>query len=262
MRLLLGLLAPDAGDALVFSSNLGEQDLLRRNVGVLFENNGLLERFSAYDNLEYYAALYRVRDAKARIEYLLDFIGLKDRRNDLVGTFSSGMKRKLGLARAILHEPEILFLDEPSSGLDPEAQHMVRELILDLSKEESMTVFLNSHHLDEVERICSTIAILHHGEIRAHDTVERLRSGRGRTTLAILLTDSAQVTGAIRLIESQQLGIATLTGNSLAVTLNDASATPAVIEGLVRGGIRIEEVKKSARSLEEIYLEVVHQAGE
>lgn len=262
MRLLLGLLAPDAGDALVFSSDLREQDLLRRNVGVLFENNGLFERFSAYDNLEYYAALYRVSDAKARIAYLLDFIGMDDRRNDLVGTFSSGMKRKLGLARAILHEPEILFLDEPSSGLDPEAQHMVREMILDLSKEESMTVFLNSHHLDEVERICSTVAILHHGEIKAHDTVRRLRSGSGRTTLAIILTDSSEAAAAIGLIESLHLGSVVTAEDSLAVTLDDAIAAPSVIEALVRGGIRIEEVKKSSRSLEEIYLEVVHQGGE
>jgi len=102
-------------------------------------------------------------------------VGLSDRRNDKVGEFSKGMRRKLALARAIAHEPEVLFLDEPSSGLDPEAQIMVRALVLQLSAEMGVTIFLNSHDLDEVQRICSKIAILQSGEIKAHDTVKNLR---------------------------------------------------------------------------------------
>ena len=116
--------------------------------------------------------LYEVPDPGERTRELLEYVGLSDRADDLVGIFSTGMKRKLGLARAILHKPEILFLDEPSSGLDPEGQKMVHDLIVDLSRQ-AMTIFLNSHNLDEVSRVCSKVAILHRGTIRADDSVER-----------------------------------------------------------------------------------------
>ena len=160
IRILLGLLAPGAGEVRVLGRDLASDDDARRRVGVLFENNGLADRMSAAGNLAYYAGLYGVDDPAERIDELLTLVDLADRRDDLVGTFSTGMKRKLGIARAILHRPEVVFLDEPSSGLDPGAQRMVRDLILELSRREEMTVFLNSHHLDEVQRICSTVAIL------------------------------------------------------------------------------------------------------
>ncbi|HPJ73378.1 MAG TPA: ABC transporter ATP-binding protein, partial [Methanoregulaceae archaeon] len=177
MRILLGLLAPTSGFARVLASDLAVDDRARGDVGVLMENNGLYERLSARENLEYFARLYGIERPKDRVSELLEFTGLQDRSSEPVGNFSTGMKRKLGIARAILHEPEIVFFDEPTSGLDPEAQHMVRELILDLSKREGMTVFLNSHNLDEVQRICTRVAILHRGRIRALDSVRNLVRG-------------------------------------------------------------------------------------
>ncbi|WP_243669283.1 ABC transporter ATP-binding protein, partial [Methanoculleus chikugoensis] len=181
---------PGAGDVRVLGRDLAADDDARARVGgVLFENNGLADRMSAADNLAYYAGLYGVDDPAERIDELLALVDLADRRNDPVGTFSTGMKRKLGIARAILHRPEILFLDEPSSGLDPGAQRMVRDLILELSRREEMTVFLNSHHLDEVQRICSTVAILAEGRIRAFDSVENLTAASGRPAVTVALTD-------------------------------------------------------------------------
>ncbi len=193
MRIILGLLNPTSGNAFVLGQNLGENEKLRNKVGVLLENDGVYDKLSAYENLDYYAQLYGISDGverKRRIGELLEFVGLSDRRNDKVGEFSKGMRRKLALARAIAHEPEVLFLDEPSSGLDPEAQIMVRELILQLSAEMGVTIFLNSHDLDEVQRICSKIAILQSGEIKTHDTVKNLRDKMGKPRVEITLSDS------------------------------------------------------------------------
>ncbi|MDD3623092.1 MAG: ABC transporter ATP-binding protein [Methanofollis sp.] len=260
VRCILGLLHPDAGDTTVLGGDLGTDDQVRRRVGVLLEQNGLSDRLTAQENLDYYARLYDVQDPEGRVVEMLRFVGLEDRKDSLVGTFSTGMKRKLGIARAVLHDPEVLFLDEPSSGLDPEAQKMVRDLILDLSKIEGMTVFLNSHNLAEVQRICTSVAILHQGRIRAFDTVEKLRDGKKGTHLEVVLADLASAEKAAEVLQ----GVPGITevrreGEHVTATLTDGSASAAV-RALVHAGCGVEEVRKARRSLEEIYLAAVQQA--
>ncbi len=261
LRILLGLMRPDSGEALVLGSSLDTADEARSRVGVLFENNGLVERFSARENLQFYAELYDIENPEKRVDELLAFTGLLDRGEDLVGTFSTGMKRKLGLARAILHKPEILFLDEPSSGLDPEGQKMVHDLILDLSGKRSMTIFLNSHNLEEVSRVCSKVAILHRGAIRAYDTVDHLRTGPEGTEIEITLADPVETTKAIRVLSGME-GAGTIRHTDdlhVTVFLSGDSGFP-VIRALVTGDVVVEEIQKRKRSLEEIYLDTVRQA--
>ncbi len=261
MRILLGLLRPDSGKALVLGQSLVTADAARGSVGVLLEHNGLIDRLTANENLDYYARLYDVPRREARIAELMEFAGLSDRKDDLVGTFSTGMKRKLGLARAILHDPRILFLDEPTSGLDPEAQAMVRELILGLSAKESMTVFLNSHNLDEVQRICSAVAVLDRGEIRAFDSVEHLRASEG-TGFELVLADPGQRAGAESVLS--RIPGATVTGgegNRIALSLGGVSPAE-VLSRLVSSGIAVEEARRTRKSLEEIYLDLVAKRGE
>ena len=260
MRVLLGLLSPSSGTATVLNADLSKDDEMRKRVGVLMENNGLYDRLTARENLEYYARLYDVTRPADRVAELLDFVGLTDRGSDLVGNFSTGMKRKLGIARAILHEPEIVFLDEPTSGLDPEAQHMVRELILRLSHAGSMTVFLNSHNLDEVQRVCSRVAILHQGRIRALDSVQHLTSAGTKTGFSITLANPAQA-GEAEVLLSSLGGIGEITRNDTVLGMVLAT-TPAheVIAALVKNGILLEEARIQKRSLEEIYLDVMRQA--
>jgi ABC-2 type transport system ATP-binding protein len=227
---------------------------------VLMENNGLYDRLTARENLTYYARLYDGARPAERVAELLDFVGLTDRGDDLVGKYSTGMKRKLGIARAILHEPEIVFLDEPTSGLDPEAQHRVRELILRLSQEGSMTVFLNSHNLDEVQRICSRVAILHQGRIRALDSVRHLTAAGKKTGFSVTLADPSQAGEAGRIL-SLIAGIEDLSGkgNILEMVLATVSSHE-VIAALVTGGILVDEARIQRRSLEDIYLDVMRQA--
>ncbi|MCA9704168.1 MAG: ABC transporter ATP-binding protein, partial [Methanolinea sp.] len=197
---------------------------------------------------------------KDRVSELLEFTGLQDRSSEPVGTFSTGMKRKLGIARAILHEPEIVFFDEPTSGLDPEAQHMVRELILDLSKREGMTVFLNSHNLDEVQRICTRVAILHRGRIRALDSVRNLVRGAGKSAYVVTLADPAAGTAAVDILSSAG-GLSEVSAEDGRVSMSLGSLQPhEVISLLVNGGIGVDEARREARSLEEIYLGVMGQA--
>ncbi|MDD1677842.1 MAG: ABC transporter ATP-binding protein [Methanomicrobiales archaeon] len=261
LRILLGLLRASSGEALVFGASLANQDRLRRRVGVLLENNGIYDRLSARENLDYYARLYAVEEPRAQVEEMLEFAGLTERADDLVGTFSAGMKRKLGLARAIIHDPELLLLDEPTSGLDPEAQVLVRDLILRLSGQEAMTVFMNSHHLAEVERVCSKVAILHHGSIQAFDTVEHLRAGSGMPRLSLSLADPEKTATALDLLS--QLPSVSRTereGNRILVTLTRGSPASPILTRLIQEDIGVEEATKVSRSLEEIYLGVVQEA--
>ena len=260
MRIILGLLKPTAGKALVWGQNLGENEGLRRRIGVLLEHDGLYERISAYENLDYYAQLYGVSKREQKIENLLEFTGLSDRKDDKVGKFSKGMKRKLALARAIIHDPDVLFLDEPSAGLDPEAQKMVRDLILRLSGEERMTVFLNSHDLDEVQRICSKIAILQRGEIKAYDTVDNLRARYTKPTVEIALSDGREVEKALNLLNSlNYISECKRHNDGITVTLTESETSSTLLRFLVEQGLKVEEIKRVTKSLEDIYLEIVRR---
>ncbi|MCW3138485.1 MAG: ABC transporter ATP-binding protein [Methanophagales archaeon] len=269
LRIILGLLNPTSGNAFVMGQNLGlgENEALRNKVGVLLEDDGVYDRLSAYENLDYYAQLYGLSDRierKRRIRELLESVGLSDRINDKVGRFSKGMRRKLALARAIVHEPEVLFLDEPSSGLDPEAQIMVRDLILQLSEEMGVTIFLNSHDLDEVQRICTKIAILQSGEIKAHDTVKNVREKMDKPRVEITLSDSKDAEKALNILNS--LDFVSVSdcerddSRITAVIRNEKSST--ILSVLMRNGIVVEEIKWVTKSLEDVYLDIVQKGRE
>ncbi|NOQ28944.1 MAG: ATP-binding cassette domain-containing protein [Methanosarcinales archaeon] len=264
MRIMLGLLKPTSGKALIFGEEPDDSNSdIRSRIGVLLDNNGLYERLSAYQNLLYYARLYGVpgSDRVEKIEKLLEFAGLSDRRDEKVGRFSTGMKRKLGLARAMIHDPEILFLDEPTSGLDPESRIIVRDLILRLSEDEGMTVFLNTHDLSEVEKVCSNAAILEGGGIRACDTIVGLRKSHDKPVLEITLVDTGYAERTLDLLTSQDCAYdCERDDRRVTVTLNDESPST-VLAMLVTNGIAVEEVKNATKSLEAVYLDIVRRRG-
>lgn len=261
IRLILGLLRPTSGEALVWGKPLGDHAELRKQVGVVLETDGLYERLSARDNLEYFAQLYSVADRGNKIERLLKFVGLYERKDEKLGNYSKGMRRKLALARAIVSSPKVLFLDEPASGLDPEAQRLVRDLILELSREQGMVIFLNSHDLDEVERICSKIAIIQNGEIKAYDSVSNLRSQSSQPVMQIALSGDADVARATAFLKGQDYVSAVNTrDHNLSVTLNDGQMSARLLTALVGQGISVEEARRMTRSLEDVYLEIMREA--
>lgn len=261
MKVILGLLRPTSGRTLVRGKDLAVDIEARGSVGVLLERDGLYDRTSALENLDYFARLYGIKDRGKKVADLLEFAGLVDRRNDKVGEFSRGMKRKLALARAIIREPEVLFLDEPSAGLDPEAQKMVRDLLLRLSQERKITIFLNSHDLDEVQRICSKVAIIRKGSIRVFDTLANLRSRSEARTVRMTLSDRQHAVKARELMDT--LDFASYQGQeepeTITAALAKGSKSSDLLTFLISRGIKVEELRIITQSLEDIYLEVTRQ---
>ena len=186
VRLLNGIIKPTSGTATVKEFDILEQeDDVKRVTGMLAESPGLYDKLSAYEFLEFMGALYDVPGdiLEERTDELLKLFGLHDRRDHLIEGYSSGMKQKLLIAAALIHDPPILFLDEPTSTLDPRAAHMVKELIQELSDNAGKTIFMCSHLLSVVEELCDRIGIINSGRLIAVGTVEEIIAQSGTGTL-------------------------------------------------------------------------------
>jgi ABC-2 type transport system ATP-binding protein len=164
IRILLDLIRPTSGDVRVMGESASREDV-RRRIGFVLEADGLYNSLSAVENLEFYARIYGAKDSRARIAMLLGDVGLADRAHDRVGAFSRGMRQRLALARALVHDPQVLILDEPMSGIDPSGRIELRQILLDTVRSRGKTVFFSSHDLDEVQRICNRIALIDQGTI-------------------------------------------------------------------------------------------------
>jgi len=185
INILVTLLQPDSGSVTVNGWPLAtEAAKIRSSIGVIFQDSSLDERLTAYENLYFHAMFYHVppREAAQRIAALLAMMDLADRSNDVVITFSGGMKRRLEIARSILHQPQLLLLDEATVGLDTQARHRIWDYIASLRQDYRLTILLTTHYLEEAE-ICDRIAILDHGAVIACDTPARLKEIHGQKTL-------------------------------------------------------------------------------
>ncbi|WP_420631234.1 ABC transporter ATP-binding protein [Candidatus Leptofilum sp.] len=258
VRMLAGLISPTAGGATLLGHKLGEADIeIRRNVGILTETPGMYERLSALKNLTIYAKLYEVKDVPGQVEKYLRMLGLWERRNDATGTFSKGMRQKLAIARALLHEPRILFLDEPSAGLDPEAARLVRDFIGDV-KEQGRTIFLTTHNLDEADRLCDRIAVFK-SRLRVLDTPEGLRQQLYGRQVVFHLANEAQ-SGVPILEDLAYVKKIEAIENKLLVAVDDPEThNPEMIRLLVNGGQNVQFVGELRHSLEEIYLQLINR---
>ena len=259
VRMLTSLIGPTSGSAVVNGFRLGEHDTeIRRTVGILTETPGMYDNLSAEFNLEIYANLYEVKDPKGQVEKYLRMLGLWERRLDEAGTFSKGMKQKLAIARSLLHEPRILFLDEPTAALDPEASHLVREFIEELRKE-GRTIFLCTHNLDEADRLCDRIGVFK-TRLLVLDTPANLRSQLfGRRVVFHLLRVDETLAAAIQALPFVRE--AKVVENRLLVNLDDPEAhNPEIIRVLVGVGAEIQFVGELRHSLEDVYLQLVKNA--
>lgn len=193
IRILTGQLRPTAGSAQVMGCDVvAERERLKPQIGVVFEYQNLYERLSAHDNLLFVARLYGVN--KARIDEVLAQVGLTERARDKVKKYSSGMKQRLLIARALLHRPQVLFLDEPTRGLDPNVARDLRAFIADLAQQ-GVTIFLTTHYMEEADRLSERVAIIHQGKIVALDTPTRLKSVYGEGEHATLEDVFVALTG-------------------------------------------------------------------
>lgn len=186
IKMLTTLLHPTSGEIMVNNfSPVEQQNEVRRSFGIVFQDPSLDDELTAYENMEFHAVFYNIKKdiRKKRIEELLKFVELWDRKNDQVKTFSGGMKRRLEIARGLLHHPKILFLDEPTLGLDPQTRNHMWQYIMKLAKDENMTVFLTTHYLEEAEKIANRIAIIDHGKIVEIGSVEELKESTNTNSL-------------------------------------------------------------------------------
>jgi ABC-2 type transport system ATP-binding protein len=261
VRMLTTLIAPTAGRASLMGYEVGRDDReIRRRVGLLTETPGMYDRLSAWKNLLIYARLYEVDNPERQAEKYLRMLDLWERRHDAAGTYSKGMKQKLAIARALLHEPPILFLDEPTAGLDPEASRMLRNFIGDL-RGEGRTIFLCTHNLDEADRLCDRIAVFK-SRLRVVDAPSNLRQEMyGRQIIFHLAHAAAPFLPAIAALPYIQQSEAE--ANNLLLSLTDPEQhNPDLIRRLVNAGADIQFVSEARRTLEEIYLQLVQEEGE
>lgn len=257
VRMLACLIAPSGGEAWVNGHKVGVDDMkIRREVGILTETPGLYERLSARLNLEIYARLYGVKDVAGQVERYLRLLELWERRDEPAGTFSKGMRQKLALARALLHEPPILFLDEPTAALDPAAAKTVRDFIETL-KGEGRTIFLCTHNLAEAERLCDRIAVFRQRLI-AVDTPDALRRQLfGRQVAVRLRTMSPAFAQVVRELDFVQ-GLEVHNGE-MQIRLTDPDAqNPLIVRRLVEAGAEVQYVAEVKHSLEDVYLSLVN----
>jgi len=264
VRMLCCLISKTSGKARIGDFTIdNEADCLkiRKMVGLLPENVGLYDSLSAYRNLDFYGELYEVPNDKRRenIERILRLLGIWERRGDAVGTFSKGTKQKIAIARALIHDPQVLFLDEPTANLDPEASKTVRDFILELKKEKR-TIFLNTHNLDEAERLCDRIAILK-TRLIVVDSPKNLERGIQPKTIVHLEKVNRAVMTAVKKLPTVK-NIRT-TGNKMILDVDDPEKeNPKIVRAVVTAGGNIKFVTELRSTLEDVYLKLIKEAEE
>jgi ABC-2 type transport system ATP-binding protein len=258
VRMLAALIAPTDGDAVVAGHALGVDDTaLRRSVGILTEQPGLYDRLSARQNLRYFARLYDLEPVRvdAQVERYLHLLELWDRRDEPVGTFSKGMRQKLAIARALLHEPTVVFLDEPTAALDPEAARTVRDFVKGL-RAEGRTIFLTTHNLPEADELCDSIGIFQRRLLRMGSPSELRASLFGAGTIVRVVGDASRYVPVARSLAFVRGARAD--GETLTIEIDDPDArNPDLIEALTAAGARIRYVEQLRHSLEDVYLRLV-----
>lgn len=256
VRMLTSLIRPSSGSAQVNGLTIGVDDTeIRHSVGILTESPGLYERLTAEQNLRIFAELYDIQDPEKAINKYLSMMGLWDRRMDAVGSYSKGMRQKLAVSRALLHEPKVLFLDEPTTGLDPEAAKIVRDFIEEL-KNQGRTIFMCTHNLDEAERHCDRVAIFNQ-KLLAVDKPSALREQLfGRKVvfhLAIVsprMVLAAESVPGVKAVEQVD--------NKLVLSLEEPERlNPILARALIDADADILFIGEIKQSLERVYLDLI-----
>ena len=261
INLLMGLLEPTSGQAEVLGFDTRTQgDEIRSRAGALLEHPGLYEQLTVEDNLEFYGrvALLPKAEREARIKELLNQMGLWERRKERVGNWSRGMRQKAAVARALLHRPSLVFLDEPTAGLDVVAAATLRDDLAALADQEGVTVFLTTHNMTEAEKLCSQVAVIRQGKLAAVGPPDELRARTGGPQLEIVgqgfsesVIDQLRARPEVVGIEGQD--------NHLSIQLRGEMDTAPLVSLLVGAGAQVAEVRKGQASLEDVFLTLMEE---
>ena len=259
MRILACLISKTNGEARIAGYDVSDEAdslKIRKIVGVLPENVGLYDDLTAYKNLDFYGKLYECSETQRmeNIEHFLKLLGLWDKREVLVGTFSKGMKQKLAIARALIHDPEVLFLDEPTANLDPESSKTVRDFILDLKKEKK-TIFLNTHNLDEAHKICDKIGIFNTKLMAIGSPEELEESVWSNKTVIQLKQINDKILKALYKLSLKNI---TTDNNKLIIdVVNPKNENPIIVDTIVGAGGHVQYVTRLSPTLEDAYFKFV-----
>jgi ABC-2 type transport system ATP-binding protein len=258
IRILLGLFRADSGNLEILGKDINSGDT-RKKIGFMLDADGLYDNMSAEENMRYYAKIYGVNNDGNRIGELLKMVDLVNRRKDRVGSFSKGMRQRLALARAMVHDPSVLILDEPTSGVDPSGQIEIRQIMTEMAHKRSKTILLSSHNLDEVQRICNHIALIDRGEIKLYGELEKLRQ-RMRRRMGVIETAQPVPESILSEIKKiPQIGFREINGNGIVFEPGQGTEVSDLIDIFTSRGIKIEQASKKEASLEEMYSAILKE---
>ncbi len=261
INLLLGLLEPTAGKAEVLGFDTRTQaDAVRTRSGALLEYPGLYELMSAEDNLEFYGRVWKMgaEERKARSKELLTHFGLWERRKESVEKWSRGMKQKLATARALLHRPSLVFLDEPTAGLDVVAAASLRDDLDGLTAREGVTVFLTTHNMAEAERLCSLVAVIRKGKLLVVGHPDELRAHTGAPQFEVV--GSGFNENVLNMLKARpEVADVEVHDKRLSVQLRQEMDVAPLVSLMVGAGVQVEEVRKGKASLEEVFLTLMEE---
>ncbi len=255
LAMLSTMLKPTSGTAMVNGMNIvHNEDGVRKSIGIVFQDQSLDEELTAWENMDFHGRLYRIPGEirYQRITELLNLVELLDRKNDIVKTFSGGMRRRLEIARGLLHRPAVLFLDEPTLGLDPQTRNHLWQYIATLNKEHGITIILTTHYMEEADRLCHRIAIIDHGKIIALDSPANLKDGIGGDVVTITSSDPSAIVTVLN-----EPWISRIEQHDGEVTINLQNAEQhigSIVTLLNRNGIAIESISIHKPTLEDVFL--------
>lgn len=258
ISMISSLMRPTSGDVLLNGiSILKHPELIRRVIGVVPQEIALYDHLSAYENLKFFGLLYKLRGAalEGKIQEVLELIGLKDRQKELVRTFSGGMKRRVNIAAALLHDPQIVIMDEPTVGIDPQSRNHILDTVRLLNREKGTTVLYTSHYMEEVEQLCTRIYIMDHGRVIASGTQEELqRILSGEDTLLLRLNGSTpefvqdlQAIESVRVVEPVDDGLKL-------IVRKQSNILTSVVQAAERRQVQIINIHVLTPSLEDVFL--------
>ena len=255
LAMLSTMLKPTSGSATVNGMDIEHnEDGVRKSIGIVFQDQSLDEELTAWENMDFHGRLYRIPGdvRNQRITELLTLVELEDRKNDIVKTFSGGMRRRLEIARGLLHRPAVLFLDEPTLGLDPQTRNHLWQYIATLNKEHGITIILTTHYMEEADRLCNRIAIIDHGKIIALDTPANLKDGIGGDVVTIKSADPAAIVAALN--EPWVSRIEQHNGQVTISLKNAEQHVSKIVTLLNRNDIAIESISIHKPTLEDVFL--------
>jgi len=262
ISMLCTILKPTSGTATVNGFDIVKQPAqVRKSIGIVFQEPSVDDRLTGRENMEMHANLYGVPSdtAKKRIKTLLKLVELDERACHLLRTYSGGMRRRLEIARGLIHYPRVLFLDEPTIGLDPQTREHIWTYIKQLSKEEDISIILTTHYMDEADKLCSRIAIIDYGKIVALDASNNLKESLGEETIAIRTSEARELSQ--RLKSTELVSKIAVSGNGLTAHVKNGRETlPRIVELAANAGIHIGSISLHEPDLGDVFLHYTGRA--